>query len=35
MDEHEDWIRFESDSYSIHYEFVGTQLRMITLQSEL
>lgn len=35
MDEHKDWIRFESDSYSIHYEFVGTQLCMITLQSEL
>lgn len=35
MDEHKEWIRFESDTYSIHYEFVGTQLRMITLQSEL
>ncbi len=35
MEEHRNWVRFENDTHSIHYEFVGSQLRMITLQSEL
>lgn len=33
MDEKKDWIRFESDTYSIHYEYVDSELRKITLQA--
>ena len=30
--EERDWVRFEYSSYTIHYEYVGSKLRMITLQ---
>jgi hypothetical protein len=33
MGEQQDWIRLENELNSIHYEFVGSELRMITLQS--
>lgn len=33
MGEHRDWIRLESDTYSVHYEFVDSALKMITLQA--
>lgn len=33
MGEQRDWIRFKNELSSIHYEFVGPELRMITLQS--
>ena len=34
MGEQKDWIRFESDTHTIHYEFVDADLRLITLQSK-
>ena len=34
MGEETDWIRFEYDSYSIHYEYAHSKLRMITIQAE-
>jgi len=33
MGEEKDWIRFEYGSYSIHYEYVQSKLRMITIQT--
>lgn len=33
MGEERDWIRFEYDSYSIHYEYVHSKLHMITIQA--
>ncbi|MEM8865386.1 MAG: hypothetical protein AAGF31_07525 [Planctomycetota bacterium] len=33
LGEQKDWIRFESDAYTIHYEFVDGGLRKTTLQS--
>nr|CAP48488.1 putative integron gene cassette protein [uncultured bacterium] len=33
MGEHRDWIRFECVSYSVHYEYVDSALKMITLQT--
>lgn len=33
MGERRDWIRFERPSYSVHYEFVDSALKMITLQT--
>nr|CAP48508.1 putative integron gene cassette protein [uncultured bacterium] len=33
MGEHRDWIRFERASYSVHYEYVDSALKMITLQT--
>lgn len=33
MGEHTDWIRFDGDTHSIHYEYANKALRMITLQS--
>ena len=33
MGEVKDWVRFEYGSYSIHYEYVDSKLRMITIQS--
>jgi len=33
MGEQRDWIRLESDTRSIHYEYVHSGLRMITLQT--
>ena len=33
MREERDWIRFEHGSYSIHYEYVDSKLRMITIQA--
>jgi hypothetical protein len=32
MGEQRDWIRLESDTHSIHYEYVNSELKMITLQ---
>lgn len=32
MGEQKEWVRFASDTYSIHYEYVDSELRMITLQ---
>ena len=32
MDEEREWIRIENSNHSIHYEFVDTKLKMITLQ---
>ncbi len=29
-----DWIQFEHSGYSVHYEFHGSRLTMITLQAE-
>lgn len=34
MGEERDWIRFEHDTYSVHYEYVDSKLRMITIQAE-
>lgn len=34
LGEERDWIRFEYASYSIHYEYVNSKLRMITIQAE-
>ena len=34
MGEERDWIRFEYDNYSIHYEYVDSKLRLITIQTE-
>ena len=34
MGEKRDWIRFEYDTYSIHYEYVDKNLKMITLQKK-
>nr|CAP47552.1 putative integron gene cassette protein [uncultured bacterium] len=31
--EHRDWIRLECDTHSVHYEFVDSALKMITLQT--
>ena len=33
MGEHRDWIRFEGATYSVHYEYVDSALKMITLQT--
>lgn len=33
MGEQRDWIRFESATHSIHYEYVNSELKMITLQT--
>lgn len=33
LGERREWIRFEADAYTIHYEFVDGNLRKITLQS--
>lgn len=33
MGEQKDWIRLERDTHSVHYEFVDSNLRMITLQA--
>ena len=33
MGEEKEWVRFEHEGYSIHYEYAGTELRMVTLQS--
>ncbi|GAB5440516.1 MAG: hypothetical protein Fues2KO_08650 [Fuerstiella sp.] len=33
MGEQKDWIRFKSDTHSIHFEFVDSELRLITLQA--
>lgn len=33
MGEQRDWIRFESDTHSIHYEYMHSDLRIITLQT--
>lgn len=33
MGEQRDWIRFERDTHSIHYEYVNSELKMITLQT--
>lgn len=33
MGKERDWIRFEHGSYSIHYEYVDSKLRMITIQA--
>ncbi len=33
MGEEKDWIRLEHGDYSIHYEYVGSKLRMITIQA--
>lgn len=32
MGKQTDWIRFEQDTYTVHYEFVNLQLAKITLQ---
>ena len=32
MGEHRDWIRLESDTHSVHYEYVDSTLKMITLE---
>jgi len=34
MGELKDWIRFNLDGYSIHYEFVDSKLQKITIQNE-
>jgi len=34
MGEQRDWIRLDSDSHSIHYEYVNSTLNMITLQTK-
>jgi len=34
MGEEKDWVRFEHGSYSVHYEYVGSKLSMITIQAE-
>lgn len=34
MGEVRDWIRFEQPEYSVHYEFRGSGLALITLQAE-
>lgn len=34
LGEQRDWIRFEGDTYSVHYEFVESSLRKITLQAK-
>lgn len=33
MGEERDWIRFEYGSYSVHYEYVDSSLKMITIQA--
>lgn len=33
MGEQKDWIRFESDTHSVHYEYVDSELCRITLQA--
>ena len=33
MGEHRDWILLESDTHSVHYEYVDSALKMITLQT--
>ena len=33
MAEEKDWIKFEYETYGIHYEFVDASLKMITLQT--
>ena len=33
MGEHRDWIRLESDTHTVHYEYVDSVLKMITLQT--
>jgi len=33
MGERRDWIRFEGATHSVHYEFVDSALKMITLQT--
>ena len=33
MGEERDWIRFEYGNYSVHYEYVRSTLRMITIQA--
>ena len=33
MGEHRDWIKFEDANYSVHFEYVDSALKMITLQS--
>ncbi len=33
MGEERDWVRFEYDSFSIHYEYVDSKLRMITIHA--
>ena len=34
MGELSDWIRFEFDNYSIHYEYVQSKLNLITIQAK-
>jgi len=33
LGESRDWIRFEYHEYSVHYEFVNSELRLITFQT--
>lgn len=33
MGEERDWIQFKYDNYSIHFEYVDSELRMITIQA--